>query len=383
VADQHPFIESLAIEAQALGFSLWGIAPAIAPRGYHDLIRWIEAGYSADMTYFEERIEAYGNLNRVLENVRSVIVLAFPYATVSPTLPRGLQARVARYAWGTADYHDLIHLRLKRLKAFIANSFPDAQSRGVVDSAPIMEREFAQLAGLGWTGKNTLLISPRQGSYFFLSCLLTTVDLPPSTPQQTDHCGTCTRCLDACPTQAFVAPGVLDSRRCISYHTIENRSDIPRELRSGMGQWLFGCDVCQEVCPWNRFEVEANDETLWPRADADPVELIDLLTLNEDQFREKFRKTPLWRPRRRGILRNAAICLGNARDARAVEPLTQLLYDPEPLIRVATVWALGQIGDASGLKAIADLANQEQDASVLHEIRLTLADAGHLGMPQQ
>jgi epoxyqueuosine reductase len=180
-----------------------------------------------------------------------------------------------------------------------------------------------------------------------------------------------------------VAPGVLDSRRCISYHTIENRSDIPRELRAGMGQWLFGCDVCQEVCPWNRFEVEANDETLWPRPDADPVELIELLSLDEDQFREKFRKTPLWRPRRRGILRNAAVCLGNARDARAVEPLMRLLHDPEPLIRVATVWALGQIGDAAGLRAVADLANHERDASVMHEIRLTLADAGHPGTPQQ
>jgi len=361
--------DRLASSAQALGFELFGIAPAVTPEGFHHLLEWIEAGYAADMDYFQNRIEAYGNLNFVLKDVRSVIVLGFPYRTVQAVAPSSRQGRVARYAWGTADYHDLIHPRLKQLKAIIADEFPDAHSRGVVDSAPVMEREFAQLAGIGWTGKNTLLINPRQGSYFFLSCLLTTVLLPASVPHPTDHCGTCRRCLDACPTDAFVAPGVLDSRRCISYQTIENRGIIPLELRAGIGNWLFGCDVCQDVCPWNRFSIEANDALLWPSMKSNPVDLLELLSLNEVSFRERFRKTPLWRPRRRGLLRNAAICLGNAKESRAIGPLTQLLSDDEPVVRGAAVWALGQIGGAVCRRVIEERGAVESDATVLEEIR--------------
>lgn len=349
--DREILVQRICSQAAELGFHLCGIAPAVTPQGAHRLVQWVAAGYAAGMNYFADRLEAYADPGRVLAGVRSIVVLAYPYRTVEPILPSAHEGRIARYAWGSVDYHDLIHPRLKQLKETIRVACPQAEARGVVDTAPLMEREFAQLAGLGWAGKNSLLLNKQRGSYFFLACLLTTLDLPLSEPHETAHCGTCTRCLDACPTDAFAAPGVVDSRRCISYLTIEHRGAIPRELRLGMGNWLFGCDVCQEVCPWNQraaarsaAETTSSSPQFWPREGHNPVDLIELLMLDEEAFRERFRHTPLWRPRRRGILRNAAICLGNARDPRATVPLVQLLDDPEPLIRGAAAWALGQIG---------------------------------------
>lgn len=369
---RHDVAQKLATAAAELGFELFGITAAVSPEGFSNLIRWIGAGYAADMEYFQDRLEAYGDLNLVLQDVRSVVVLGFPYRTDPPASAAGHQGRIARYAWGTADYHDLIHPRLKQLKQIINAEFPAEQSRGVVDSAPLLEREFAQLAGLGWAGKNSLLINRQQGSYFFLSCLLTTLALPPSKPHQTDHCGTCRRCLDACPTDAFVAPGVLDSRRCISYQTIENRGVIPIELREPIGNWLFGCDICQEVCPWNRFGNDASDAALSPDERSNPIDLLELITLDEEAFRKRFRSTPLWRPRRRGLIRNAAICLGNAQEPLAVEGLIQRLADDEPVIRGAAAWALGKIPGPRSQAALRQRLEVETDDSVRSEISLAM-----------
>jgi epoxyqueuosine reductase len=366
------FSNSLEHAARSLGFTLFGIAPAITPAGFNQLLKWIELGYAADMTYFESRKAAYGDLNLVLPNVRSVLVLGYPYRTAEPISPGPLQGRIAKYAWGVADYHDLIHPKLKSICTKIAQTHPNAVSRGVVDSAPVMEREFAELAGLGWRGKNSLLISPTQGSYFFLSCVLTTVDLPASEPFATDHCGTCQRCLQACPTDAFVQPGVVDSRRCISYHTIENRGVIPRDLRPAFGDWLFGCDICQDVCPWNRFSLESSDESLWPSAKSNPIDLLALISLDEESFRKRFRKTPLWRPRRRGLIRNALICLGNANDRRAIDPIAGLLNDAEPLIRGAAAWALSQMMDEEILALLRERLCVEEDSQVREEIEWAL-----------
>ncbi len=375
--DREALVQRLYGEAAELGFHLCGIAPAVTPQGAHRLVDWVEAGYAAGMGYFADRLEAYADPGRVLAGVRSILVLAYPYSTAQPVMPASHQGRIARYAWGSIDYHDLIHPRLKQLKETIRTACPEAESRGVVDTTPLMEREFAQLAGLGWTGKNSLLLNKHQGSYFFLACLLTTLDLPISEPHGTAHCGTCTRCLDACPTGAFAAPGVVDSRRCISYLTIEHRGAIPRELRPGIGNWLFGCDVCQEVCPWNRraaantAETTATTPQLWPREGHNPVDLIELLALDEEGFRQRFRHTPLWRPRRRGILRNAAICLGNAREQQALVPLIQLLSDPEPLIRGAAGWALGQIGGQQA--ALHQRLQVEDDPEVRQELAAALS----------
>jgi len=363
-------------QARSLGFGLFGIAPAVTPQGFHRLIQWVEAGYAAEMNYFADRIDAYGDPNKVLDGAASVIVLTYPYpstddASQSPTLrPSGIIARYARIA---ADYHDVIHPLLKQLKQTIAQACPDAGSRGVVDTAPLMEREFATLAGLGWAGKNSLLLNKDRGSYFFLASILTTLVLPYDQPHETNHCGTCTRCLDACPTDAFAAPGVVDSRRCISYLTIENRGPIPMQLRAGIGDRLFGCDICQEVCPWNdRAERLSKDKSANDSSHdlLGRVDLVELLSMDEAAFRDAFRHTPMWRPRRRGLLRNAAICIGNAKDQRSVEILCRLLADDEPIIRGAAAWALGEIGGHSD--ALAKRATVEADEEVRREICLAL-----------
>ena len=201
---------------------------------------------------------------------------------------------MSRYAWGDADYHDLIHERLARLGRVASPSeCRPRRVRGVVDTAPLLEREFAQLAGLGWVGKHTLLINRQQGSWFFLAALLTDVELSYDAPHETDHCGTCRACLDACPTGAFPQPYVLDATRCISYLTIELRDAVPAELRSGIGDWLFGCDVCQDVCPWNSRAPLSRQAEFVPREDSNPIDLISLFELDDAAFRERFRHTPL------------------------------------------------------------------------------------------
>lgn len=371
-------VPKLRDQARSLGFDLFGIAPVVTPQGFHRLIEWVEAGFAAEMHYFADRIDAYGDPGKVLDNAASIIVLTYPYPSAddsqSPaSLSSSPSGRIARYTRIGADYHDVIHPLLKQLKQTIEQACPDAASRGVVDTAPLMEREFATLAGLGWAGKNSLLLNKNRGSYFFLASILTTLVLPYDQPHETAHCGTCTRCLDACPTDAFAAPGVVDSRRCISYLTIEHRGAIPMELRAGIGDRLFGCDICQEVCPWNdRAErISANEpQTNRPHDSQGRIDLIDLLSMDEAAFRDAFRNTPMWRPRRRGMLRNAAICAGNAKDSRAAEILCRLLSDPEPLIRGAAAWAIGEIGGYRD-----SLKNQlavEQDADVQQEIQTAL-----------
>jgi epoxyqueuosine reductase len=337
----------LKAEAAGLGFVLSGATAAVAPgEAIERLKAWLAAGYAGQMSYVPERLPAYADPGRVLDGARSIVMLALPYRTVEPQPGGSGQGRIARYAWGEADYHDVIHDRLKQLAAWLQERAPQAGVRGVVDSAPLMEREFAQLAGLGWIGKNTLVLNRTWGSYFFLAALLTDLELEYDESFTADHCGTCRACLDACPTNAFPAPYVLDATRCISYLTIELRESIPEELRSGMQDWVFGCDVCQDVCPWNRRTPEVDPslhEPFEPRDDANPLALIPLFDLTEEQFRQRFRHTPLWRSKRRGILRNAAIALGNQKRREALPALRQGLIDPEPLIREACQWAIERI----------------------------------------
>jgi epoxyqueuosine reductase len=340
--DAAGLTEALRNAARRLGFGLVGVCPAVEPAGFPRFLEWLEAGFGGEMRYLDERRAAYAHPRHVLDGVRSLVVLGHSYRTAEPAPTQPGQGRVARYAWGT-DYHDVLHERMHELADYLRELRPEAKVRGVVDSAPLLEREFAQLAGLGWIGKNTLVLNRELGSWFFLCVLLTDAELAYDTGRETDHCGTCTACLDACPTQAFVAPYVLDARRCISYTTIELREEIPQGLRAGHGDWVFGCDVCQDVCPWNRKAPAVEEAEFAPRDGMNTLDLIELFELDDEAFRRRFRRTPLWRAKRRGILRNAAIVLGNQHYAGAVAALSKGADDEEPLVRDACRWALEQI----------------------------------------
>lgn len=319
------------------------------------------------MQYLADRAEAYGDPAHVLDGARSIVMLAMNYRTAEPGGTRAGQGRVSRYAWGF-DYHGVVRARLTALAEWLRQRVPAITARGVVDTAPILEREFAQLAGLGWIGKNTLLLNRELGSWFFLAALLTDRELEYDAPHETDHCGTCRACLDACPTQAFVDAYVLDARRCISYLTIELRGAIPEDLRAGIGDWLFGCDVCQDVCPWNRRAPVTSEPMYRPLGEMNPVDLAALFELDDANFRERFRHTPLWRAKRRGLLRNAAIVLGNQQNADTLPALIRGLNDAEPLVRGACAWAIGNHRGQDALSALDARFAIEADAAVRLEI---------------
>jgi epoxyqueuosine reductase len=325
-------------QAHALGFDLAGIATATAADDFDRLRAWLDQGFAGEMSYLERHAEARRHPASILPQVRSVLMVAMNY---NPS-PPGRGGGVARYALGT-DYHDVLRTRLNQLLEWVRHEVPGCRGRGVVDTAPLLERDFARRAGLGWVGKNTMLLNKRLGSFFFLGALLLDLDLRPDPPHETRHCGTCTACLDACPTQAFPGPYQLDARRCISYLTIELKGPVPPELREGVGDWLFGCDVCQEVCPWNRKAPPGTEPALQPRDDLVAVDPLELLGLSEEEFRHRFRTTALMRTKRRGLLRNAALVLGNCGDPAALPALRRALDDPEPLIREAAQWAVERI----------------------------------------
>ncbi|MGH7222663.1 MAG: tRNA epoxyqueuosine(34) reductase QueG [Gemmataceae bacterium] len=346
-------------QAHALGFELVGIAPAAESDGFDRLRDWLARGFAGTMEYMRRHGDARRHPSSILPEVRSVVMVAMNYRPrrraggVSPLIlhpgenqganaPRSPTGRISRYARGT-DYHDVLRDRLNRLLDWLRQERPDCLGRGVVDTAPLLERDFARRAGLGWFGKNTMLLNKRLGSYFFIGGLLTNLELVCDAPHTAAHCGTCTACLDACPTNAFVAPGLLDARRCISYLTIEHRGDVPEDLRSGLGDWLFGCDVCQEVCPWNRKAPPGTEPALQGRPDLEKVDLIELLGLSEEAFRRRFRGTALMRTKRRGLLRNAALVLGNTGDADSLPALRRALDDAEPVVSEAARWAIEQI----------------------------------------
>ena len=363
-------------ESRRLGFALAGACAAVEPTGVSRLAEWLARGYAGEMDYLSSRQQAYAHPRHVLDGVRSILMLAMPYHTSPPREARPGEGRISRYAWGPGDYHDVLHDRLKRLIAVLKALVPTATARGVVDTAPLLEREFAQLAGLGWIGKNTLLLNKPAGSYFVLAALLTDQELAYDQPFTADHCGNCRACIDACPTQAFPEPYVLNATRCISYLTIELRGPVPAELRPGMGDWLFGCDICQEVCPWNHRSPESSESQFHPSPDSNPVDLHALFDMDDAAFRARFRHTPLWRAKRRGILRNAALVLGNQIDASSVSPLVRGLNDAEPLVRGAAAWALGRMASPGAIEALESRHSVESDASVRLEIESALTAVG-------
>ena len=326
------------------GFALSGIAPAVNPTGFHPLLEWMEQGYHADMDWMPRRREAYRHPEHVQPEVRSVIMVAMNYHNQAEQTQGS--ARISRYAWGQSDYHTVLRNHLKTVAGVIHKHAANARTRTVVDTAPLLERDFARMAGVGWFGKNTMLISRNIGSWFFLAALLTNIELEYDQPVETDYCGSCDRCLQACPTDAFPEPGVLDANRCISYLTIERRDKtVPESLRHSIGDWLFGCDVCQEVCPWNRFAPDHSDPifgllTQWQ--DLDPVRL---LSITDAEFDELFGDTPMHRTGRAAIVRNAIIVTVNQSRTDACAVLRKCRTDTEPLIRTTAAWALAELGD--------------------------------------
>lgn len=339
----HDLTTELKLEAKRLGFGTAGVCPAVSPTGLHRFLEWLDAGYAGEMHFLQNRRDAYSHPRHVLEGARSLVMLTMCYRTSDLVPAASGKGQVSRYAWGAIDYHDRIHLMLRRLGDWLFFRVPGARVRGVVDTAPLLEREFAQLAGLGWIGKNTMLISRELGSWFFLAALLTDVVLEYDAPFQTDHCGTCRACLDACPTGAFPEPYVLDATQCISYLTIEKRKAIPVEQRAGIGDWLFGCDICQEACPWNNHAPVSQEPGFAPDEAMNPANITALFEMDDAAFRLRFRYTALWRAKRRGILRNAAIVLGNQRSKESVPALERGLNDCERIVREACGWALEQI----------------------------------------
>ncbi|CAN5542329.1 tRNA epoxyqueuosine(34) reductase QueG [soil metagenome] len=330
----------LKLEATALGFSLSGIAPATEVDSFPLFERWLDAGYAGEMHYLQKHRDQRRDPESILPACRSVLMLGYEYAPPSTIPLPPSRGRVAAYARGP-DYHTVIRERLNTLASWLMHESPGCYARGVVDTAPLLERDFARRAGLGWIGKNTMLIHPQRGSFFLLAAVVTDLELTADEPFTANHCGTCTACLDACPTQAFPQPGTLDATKCISYLTIEHRSAIPLDLRPDVGDWLHGCDVCQTVCPWNRFAGQAVALPSDPALET--LDCVELLTLTEAQFRDRFRETALFRDKRRGLLRNACIVLGNTGDTSALSALNVAKNDPEELIAEAAAWAVEQI----------------------------------------
>lgn len=318
----------------------------------------------------------------LLPDTKSVIVGAISYfvqerkcAEVQEPKETPPLGSVARYAWG-ADYHEILEGKLMALLDFLRELLGDwVKGKACVDTSPILERDFATQAGLGWIGKNTCLINPNSGSFLFLGELLVNVELMPDEPFSRNHCGKCTRCISACPTAALVAPYQLDARLCISYLTIELRGSIPRRLRPLIGNWVFGCDICQEVCPWNS-KAKLTDEEGFKASPFAKPELLEILSLTEEQFLNRFRKSPIKRAKRSGLIRNACVAIGNLGEVKAVPLLIKLLFnDPDPVVREHAAWALGSIANSEAMQALADALKIETDAIVHHEIELSLSQA--------
>ncbi len=297
---------SRAVKAQAvaLGFDACGIAEAGPIDPEDRLGQWLEAGHHADMDWMARTKAIRQDPREKMPAAKSVVVVARNYYHPRPPAPEGA-GKVARYAWGR-DYHKVLKKPLLKLARFLDEFGVDTQSYAAVDSGPVMERAWAEKAGIGWVGKNSLVLRRDMGSWFFLGAVITEVGLTPDAPV-TDHCGSCRACIDACPTDAFVAEGVLDARKCISYQTIENRGDIPEPLHDKLEGWIFGCDICQEVCPWNRFAKDSTEHDFLPRPGHANPDLEALQAMDEATFNEEFAGTPIRRTKHAGIMRNARI----------------------------------------------------------------------------
>jgi epoxyqueuosine reductase len=343
--------DAIAKAARDAGFDLAGIAPVEASPELEYFPQWIAEGRAGEMKYLQARDEQ-GRLKRAsLANVapwaHSVVVCAINYNTAQPystQVSEPGRGWISRYAWGPADYHDSAMRRLQQVEAALRGISADADlvTRSYVDTGPIVERVVAKYAGIGWIGKNTCIINQKMGSWIFLGVILTSLDLAPSLPAP-DRCGSCTRCIDACPTDAFIAPYQLDSNKCIAYLTIEKRGAIPEELRSGMGRHVFGCDICQDICPWNRKAPATELPEFQPQAELVNPALDWLAQMSAEEFRSRFHSSPVSRTKRSGLRRNAAIALGNSGEGKFIPLLEKLAMDEDAMVAEGAAWAVRKL----------------------------------------
>jgi epoxyqueuosine reductase len=363
-------------EAQRLGFELVGISPVRLPPHEESFAEWLRKKYHGNLEYME-RTELLRRDPRLLVPwAVSIISVGTNYYTPFKRLtpPQRGRGWISRYAWGD-DYHEIIRDKLEALLTFLREIGGEmVEGRAFVDSAPILERDFAGTAGIGWIGKNTQLISPKKGSWFFLGELFTSLPLAYDQAIR-DRCGQCDLCLKACPTGAFIGPYLLDARRCISYLTIELKDFIPRHLRPLIGNHIFGCDICQEVCPYNVKASSTDEPSYSPRHGFYAPDLIALLSIDQEEFRRRFRNSPIVRAKRRGFLRNVAVALGNNAGPEAVPALIKALNDEEPLVRGHVAWALGRIGTCEALAALREKLLSEDNPEVKSEIEEALREA--------
>lgn len=364
--------KQIKVQAQELGFELVGILPVEPSQTIGRYEQWLKDGYAGEMGYLEKHLPLKRDPRQILPEAQSIIALAINYYTLDPPKPLAedpSRGQISRYAWGT-DYHGLIRSKLDQLATFIQKAAEErVKTRVYVDTAPVLEREYAERAGIGWIAKNTNVIHWRAGSWFFLGGILVSIELESETPSLRGSCGTCTRCIEACPTDAILAPNILDSRLCISYLTIELKGSIPHKLRPQMDNLIFGCDICQEVCPWNSKAVPTKERGFYPRKGNLVPTLLSLINMTQEQFSKRFRNSPIKRAKRRGFLRNVAVALGNWKDRAAVPALKQALNDDEPLVRGHAAWALGQIGGKAARRALKTRLEVEVDKEVIAEIK--------------
>ena len=345
--------------AEEAGFDLSGIAPVAGLPELEHFSQWIASGYAGEMKYMEARDDQgqlkRGSLSRVAPWARSVVVCAinyntgYPYSTQTNDPSCGW---ISRYAWSREDYHDAVMRRLKQVEAELRHALPTEQQPGFstrcyVDTGPIVERVFAKYAGVGWIGKNTCLINQKKGSWLFLGVILTSLELEPNVsalnPPAPDRCGSCTRCIEACPTEAIIAPYQLDSNKCISYLTIEKRGTIAEDLRAGMGRHIFGCDICQDVCPWNRKAPISTEPEFKPRPGLVNPALAWLAEMSAAEFLDVFRGSPVRRAKRSGLSRNAAIAMGNSGNRQFLPALEKMSTDADESVAESARWARARL----------------------------------------
>lgn len=382
--------EHVKSKAAALGFARCGItrvAP-LDPASREKFLKWLEADFHGEMGYMEHALEKRINPGQVLDGARSLMTVLINYFTPHKHSSHPVTGVVSRYAWGR-DYHLTVRNKLAELNSYLSSLVTSHSSLFYVDTGPVLEKGWAERAGLGWVGKNANLITPQIGSWVFIGEILTTIKFeeeeydPPfvhprqrtasiarlhSSRENETLCGTCTRCIEVCPTRAIVSPFVVDSRRCISYLTIELRGAIPRRLRPLIGNRIFGCDDCQDVCPWNRFATPTSEPDFHPDVGNLFPRLVEWMRMTRDEFKHRFKHSPIKRAKYAGFLRNVAVALGNSHSEEAVPALTQALSHPEPLVRQHAAWALNEIGTDDARQALAGHRSKENDPTVLAEM---------------